>query len=464
MEACRLRKRSLPQEALAEGPHPPAQLRRTIMMLAWPVMIEQILASATQIIDMIMIGRLGPAAVTGVGLSFQPFFFVFAVFMGLSVGTTAVVARHIGAGEPREAGQTAAQSVLLAAALGVVIAIPGYLWADKVITLMGAEPEVVELGTSYIRTLVWGAVFMLLAMLLSGALRGAGDTRTPMKVALVVNVVNVVGNYVLIFGHLGFPAMGVRGAALATSLARAGGGIALIYLAMSGRAGLRFGWSDLLRVDRALIRRIMAVGVPAGSERMIMGLAQVLYARTVASLGTVAYAAHAIALNAESVAYMPAMGFATAASTTVGQALGAKRPDLARRYGWECGRMAMIMMGVVGVLLFVFPQYLMRLYTDEVDVVRLGVMCLRLMAPAQIFQAAGFVFAGALRGAGDTRRVMFITVIGIWAMRLGLTTLLILAVGVGLAGAWIAMGLDWVVRATLLMLRFRGGAWEKIKV
>lgn len=448
---------------IGESPSP-AQLRRRIFGLAWPVMIEQIMASATQVIDMIMIGRLGAAAVTGIGLSFQPFFVVFAVFMGLSVGTTAVVARHIGAGEREEAGRVAGQSAMLAALLGLAIAVPGYFGAESVIRLMGAEPEVVALGTTYIRNLIWGSVFMLLAMLMSGALRGAGDTRTPMKIGLAVNLLNVFGNWVLIFGNLGFPALGVRGAALATSLARAGGGVALLLMILSGRAGLRFALRDAMRVDMSIIRRITAIGVPAGSERVIMGLAQVLYARTVASLGTVAYAAHAIALNAESVAYMPAMGFATAASTTVGQSLGAKRPQLARQYGWECGRLGVGLLAVVGLLLLVFPYQVMRLYTDDPEVIRMGVVCIRIMAPAQVFQAAGFVFGGALRGAGDTKQVMYYTIAGVWGMRLGLTVLLVLGTGLGLAGAWIAMGLDWVLRSSLLVRRFYRGGWEKIRV
>lgn len=454
-----------PASMPAACPHPsPAQLRRRIFSLAWPVVIEQIMASITQIVDMIMIGRLGPVAVTGIGLSFQPFFFFFAVFMGLSVGTTAVVARHVGAGETEAAGHAAAQSVLLAAAFGLAFAAPAYVWAETIIKLMGAEPDVVATGVVYIRHVVPGAVFMILAMLLSGALRGAGDTRTPMKVGIWINVANVVGNYVLIFGHLGFPAMGVRGAAIATTAARASGGMVLFMLVLWGRAGLTFARGSLTRLDVAVIRRTLVIGIPAAGERMIMGGAQVLYARTVASLGTVAYAAHAIAMNAESVAYMPAMGFATAASTTVGQSLGARDPQTAERYGWECNRLAMTLMGFVGLVLLVFPRYLMLLYTSSPEVVRLGALCLRVMAPAQVAQAAGFVLAGALRGAGDTRQVMYYTVLGVWGVRLGLTLVFVVALRLGLASAWLAMGLDWTVRALLLSRRFRQGRWKTLRV
>lgn len=435
-----------------------------IFGLAWPVMIEQVLASITQIVDMIMIGRLGPVAVTGVGLSFQPFFFFFAAFMGLSVGTTAIVARHVGAGDREAAGHAAAQSALMAAILGLGFAIPGYIWAENVIRLMGAEPDVVATGVVYIRHLTPGVVFMLLAMLLGGALRGAGDTRTPLKVGIWINAANVIGNYVLIFGHLGFPAMGVRGAAIATTFARASGGLILFMLVLRGRAGLAFPRGSLTRFDKVVIRRTLSVGIPAAGERMIMGGAQVLYARVVASLGTVAYASHAIAMNAESIAYMPAMGFATAASTTVGQSLGAREPDMAERYGWECNRLAMTMMGFVGLGMLLLPQYLMMLYTTDPEVARLGALCLRIMAPAQIAQAAGFVLAGALRGAGDTKQVMYYTVLGVWGLRLGLTLVFVLGLGWGLAGAWVAMGLDWTARSLLLGRRFRTGRWKTIRV
>lgn len=434
------------------------------MSLAWPVMLEQVMASLTQIVDMVMIGHLGPVAVAGIGLSFQPFFFVFAVFSGLAVGTTALVARHTGAGRGEEAGHVAAQSVLVALLLGLALLIPGYVFADDLVRLMGAEPDVVQVGAVYIRFIVPGGVFMLLAMLLGGALRGAGDTQTPMRVGILINISNVVLNYVLIFGRLGFPALGVKGAAIATSVSRASGGLILLGLVIAGRAGLSFRAASLRRLDFPVIRRTLAVGVPAAGERIIMGGAQILYARIVASLGTVAYAAHAIAMNAESVAYMPAMGFATAASTTVGQSLGSDRPETAERYGWECGRTAMVFMGAMGLVLLAIPHLLMRLYTTDPEVIRLGSICLRIMGPAQVAQAAGFVFGGALRGAGDTRRVMYITIAGVWTGRLGLCALLILRLGVGLGGAWIAMASDWVIRSSLLIARFRGGAWKRVRV
>lgn len=427
-------------------------------------MLEQIMASLTQIVDMMMIGRLGSAAVAGIGLSFQPFIFVFAVFGGLAVGTTALVARHTGAGRRDEAGHVAGQSVLLAAILGLVLLAPGFIFAGDLVKLMGAEPDVVEVGAVYIRCIVPGGIFMLLAMLLSGALRGAGDTRTPMQIGILINISNVILNYALIFGHLGFPALAVKGAGIATSVSRACGGVILLAVTLRGRAGLRILPQSLRRLDLPVIRRTLAVGVPAAGERIIMGTAQLFYARIVASLGTVAYAAHAIAMNAESISYMPAMGLATAASTTVGQALGAGEPEQAERYGWECARTAVPFISVAVFVLLVLPRYLMFLYTDEADVIRLGTICLRIMAPAQLVQILGFVFSGALRGAGDTRPVMYYTVAGTWGARLGLSALLILGLKTGLGGAWVAMAADWVVRSFLLIRRFRSGIWKRVTV
>ncbi|MEW6521953.1 MAG: MATE family efflux transporter [Bacillota bacterium] len=452
------------QDAVVVAGKTRAEVRGRVLSLAWPVMAEHALGTLTHMVDMIMIGRLGAVAVAGIGLSFQPFFFVAALFMGISVGTTAIVARCVGAGDREGAGYVTAQSILMAVGLGVVVAAAGFVFAEPVILLMGGEPEVVSTGAVYIRNLVPGIVFMLISAMLGGALRGAGDTRTPMKVNVGINLLNVFGNWVLIFGHLGFPALGVQGAAIATSLARSTGGLILLYLVLKGRAGLKFSLAALVRVHPPTWSRILRVGVPAAMERVVMSGAQVLYVRIVASLGTVAFAAHAIALNAESVSYMPGMGFAVAATALVGQSLGAGDPEAARRSGWESGRLAMMGMGGVGLLLFTFPHVLMRLYTPDAEVIRLGVICLRIMGLAQAFQAAGFVFSGALRGAGDTLYVMYITVAGTWLVRLGLAYLLVVVFKMGLAGAWVAMALDWVVRSSGLIYRFQQGQWQKIKV
>jgi putative MATE family efflux protein len=445
-------------------------VRRVIFRLAWPVFAENILSTLTQVVGMIMVGRLGAAAITAVGLSFQPFFLVMGFFMGLGTGTTALVARFTGAGKPDDAARVTHQSFLLAVGLAIVFTVLTMPLARPIVALMGAEPEVIVLGTRYLLWLIPGMLFMNVSMVLSGALRGAGDTRTPMWINVMINLLNVAFCWVLIFGNLGFPALGVVGAGLAATLARVIGSVVLLAIMFSGRAAIGFDLkafrplSAFFKLDFEVVGRVIRIGIPAALERLVNSLGQLFYTRVVAGLGTAAFAAHSLALNVESLSYMPGIGFAVAATTLVGQNLGARRPDRAESSGWECNRLALWVMGTMGAVFFAFPAFLLRLYTPDAAVIALGVIALRVVAFAQLPEAVGFVLSGALRGAGDTKSVLWITMAGVWVVRLGLSLVFVVWLRMGLFGAWLAMGLDWVVRALYLVIRFRSGLWKEVRV
>ncbi len=447
-----------------------AAVRRTIVQLAWPVFAENVLATLTQVVDMIMVGHLGAAAITAVGLSLQPFWVIQGFFMGLGAGTTALVARFTGAGEREQAVRATHQSFIISVALAAFFALVIFPLVRPIVALMGADAEVLRLGVAYLVWLLPGLFLFMVATVLSGALRGAGDTRTPMWINVIINLLNIVFCYVLIFGKLGAPALGVLGAGLATTIARAIGSLTLLGLMFSRRTVVSFepghhrSLGAFLRPDFEIIDRIVAIGVPAALERVVNSVGQLLYTRVVSSLGKVAFAAHTLALNVESLSYMPGLGFSVAATTLVGQRLGAGRPDEAESNGWECNRMGLWVMGFMGAVFFTFPTFLLRMYTNDPAVIAMGVVALRIVAFTQIPEAVGFVLSGALRGAGDTRSVLSITVLGVWAVRLGTSLLLVPVLHLGLVGAWVAMLLDWVVRAAYLVLRFRSRSWKEVRV
>ncbi|MBS3938171.1 MAG: MATE family efflux transporter [Peptococcaceae bacterium] len=301
-------------------------------------------------------------------------------------------------------------------------------------------------------------------IILNGVLRGAGDMKTPMRVNIIANLINVVGNYLLIFGHFGFPALGVAGAGYATLFSRFVAMLLVVGVFFSGKCVLCLRLKDSWRPDLAVMRRILRVGLPASGEQLTMRFGMMLFARIVAGLGTVPYAAHLLAINIEGISFTPGMGFAMASTTLVGQALGAGRPDLAKKFGLEARQLAMMFMGTVGIILFLFPAHLLRLYTNDPEVVRLGVICLRIIALVQPMMASNFVMMGSLRGSGDTRFVMFITLIGIWGVRVTLANLLVNYLGWGLTGAWIAMSLDQVTRGLCAYWRFNHGGWQDARV
>ena len=439
-------------------------MRKAILALAWPVVTEQILMTVTQMADMIMVGRLGAERVAAVGLSNQPLNIAQGLFMGIGVGATALIARFIGANDQNRADRTAAQALAISAIIASILVTIGMVSTPALIRFMRAEPEVVPHAIAYMRVLMPGLFMLVINMICSAALRGAGDTRYPMRVNILLNLVNLAGNYILIYGHFGAPAMGVAGAALATTVARTVAAVMLLRYVFSGKGVIHVGRLRDFRFDFNLVRRILSVGIAASAERVSLSLGLAFYVRIVAALGTLQYAAHAIAINAESISYTPGFAFAVSATTMVGQALGADRPDVAERAGWESLKMSATLMGFMGLVLFTFPQVLIGLYVDDPEIIRLGSDVLKIMAMEQIPMAAAFVVMGALRGAGDTRAVLFLTAASVWGVRLGLAWFFVNVLELGLKGAWYAMALDWVARSSIAIARFAGGRWKTMSV
>ncbi len=438
--------------------------RKKILKLAWPVIIEQSLATITHIVDMMMVGRLGAVSVTAIGLTVQPMLFAQAIGSALSVGTTALVARFIGAGKSKDAGRVLQQSLLSALLFSLIGGIIFFRFAGNIISLMGAEAQVIEKGASYLQLVIPGFIFMFISFIITAALRGAGDTQTPMKINMLINILNVIGNYILIFGHLGAPALGIKGAAISTSIARFFGAVILFVMIFREKSVITVIRNNFFLPDFDLIKRIMRVGIPTAMEQMVMRVAQILYVRVVAGLGTLAFAAHQISISAESLSYMPGFGIAVAATTMVGQNLGANQPEKAEESSYEAWKIGSLIMGFMALLFLLIPELLMKLYTDNPEIIRLGARNLRIIAFSQLPMGTQFIFAGSLRGAGDTRWVFYSTAISSWVGRFAMAYLFISIFHWGLVGAWVAMVIDWTMRGSMVLYRFRQGKWKSIKV
>ncbi len=439
-------------------------MRSMVWNLAWPAITEMFLQTFVQIVSMVLVGHLGAAAVTSIGLSMQPLNAVYGVFVGAGVGATAVVARMIGAGNPREAGRASAQAMVASVLLAGIGAVLMFAKARAMVVWMGAEPAVVEEGTRYLLVMIPGLFFMWIQTVLTGALRGAGDMRTPMKINILINLISFVGNILLVFGLWRFPALGVFGAGLATTTARVIGGILLLIPYLSGSSILEVRFPQDLLPDRALIARVARVGIPCACERLIVTGKGIFYARMIAGLGSMPYAAHTIGANAESISYLTANGFATASTTLTGQNLGAGQPGIAERSTWEAVRQGCLFVGTMGIAFIFFPEAFMRIYTKDQDVVRLGAIYLRIMGFCQVHQLVANVLTGALRGAGDTKFVMYVSAFGGWVLRLGVTYLLLYVVHTGVVGAWWGMTADTLFMAVSSFIWFRTGRWKQVTV
>ncbi len=445
--------------ATAEG----AAARRKVLRLALPATGEQMLGMMVGIVDTFLVGHLGAASLAAVGLANQWVFLAHTLLGAIGTGSTALIARFTGALEPETANSVLRQSMLVALLVGMLSTALGMLLARPAVLLLGAPPEVVDLATIYLTTVSATLCFATVLYLGNACLRGAGDTRTPLYVMAVVNVVNIVVAWTLINGLFGLPQLGVWGSALGAASGQVVGGTIVLLLLLRGRSGVRLRLAGL-RPEGDMIRRILNVGLPTGVEQVLFRIGNMAYVRILASLGVAAYAANQVAINGWSLSFMPGFGFAVAATTLVGQSLGARDPDGAERSGHTTFRMGATVMAVIGVVMILFPEQIMAFFTSDVEVIRLGATPLRIMGFVQPMLAASMIYAGGLRGAGDTRWPMIITGGCIWLVRLPLAYLLAIVLGWGLTGAWTAMSIDLILRGSFNALRFRGGGWKSIRV
>lgn len=445
------------------SPENRADFIRAIWALAWPVILTMSLEAVVGLLDMLMVGQLGAAPVAGVGIGTQILFAVNTVMIAIATGTLAIVARHFGAGEIRHAEEVTMQSMLVAAALAAAVVIPVIIWAPAAVRAFGVEEGVVDVGSLYLRIVLLSAPLDAVLVVCAFALRGAGDTRTPLIVSAITGVIKVVVNYVLIFGKLGQPAMGAAGAAIGSVAAFGTGGLLLAALMASGGLVLRLHRADL-GVRMAVLRRLFAIGYPAAIEHVLMQFGFFVYFYFAAKHSTSAVAAYVIGVRILGLSFLPGFGFAAAAATVVGQNLGAKRPDRAMRGGWETVRLAVYMMTAGGIAIYILARPIAELFVDDADVVDKAVTFMHVLAAAQPLMAIDFTLGGALRGAGDTRFPLLTVLIGFYVCRLGSAWAATFLLDLPLVWLWLALMPDYVARCVLKAWRFRSGVWQTIKV
>ncbi|MDD3243848.1 MAG: MATE family efflux transporter [Eubacteriales bacterium] len=453
-----LNPRSIPEGADMPG------VRKDIMELAWPALVEQVLVSLVSMVDMMMVGKLGSYAIASVGLCTQPRFVLLSCFIALNVGTTALVARMKGAGDQEGANRVLRQSMMLTLVLSAVLSVVGAVFAPQLIQFMGAEADTLGPAVEYLRIQMYGFVFTAMGLCIAAALRGVGNTRMAMYMNVTANVVNVILNYCLIYGNLGFPKMGVPGASLATVIGTVVSYAMALAIVFRRKQYLAVHRHDSWKPHLETIRRIVKIGIPAMIEQLAMRVGLLIYTRTVSGLGTTVFATHQIALNILSLSFTTGMAFSTSATSLVGQSLGRKRKDMALLYASQVQRLgAMVALALAAVFLFLGGP-LVSLYSDEAAVIAMGAQVLRIVALLQPFQCSTFILSGALRGAGDSRWPAISVFVGVLGIRPALSALMVTVLQCGLIGAWVALVVDQLVRLVIVYLRFRGRKWLDIKV
>lgn len=447
-------------------------LRQSVLKLALPAVMEQVLVMIVGVISTMLVGQLGKEALSAVGIVNQTLAFILVLSVALSTGSTVLIARLIGAGDHKTARNAMRQTVVLGTAGFVVVAGVCLAFAEPILRLFfgSAEPEVLRLALVYFRISMFGLPFMLLNAIISGNMRGAGNMKAPMFIAGAVNILNLTLGVTLIFGlqlpllGISIPAYGVAGAAFAVSIARIFGGLLAVTWIRKGEGPLRSPIIKGFRLNFPLLSRIGHIGLPAMLEQVVMQGGFLMIQIVLAGQGTTTMAVMQIGNSVNSIAFIPLWGFGMAATTLIGQTLGEKRPEVAKKAGLEATRLSFMISVVLAICLFVLARPLVGLYTNEPEVLETGIMAIRIFCVTQPFLSTVIVLSGALRGAGDIRYVMLTGLVGIWGMRLLLTIVFHELFALGALSVWFAYGMDFMVRSAMYRHRFKRGKWMSIKV
>ena len=448
---------------ILEGP-----IRSAVFWLGLPILGEQMLNACVTWNDAFLAGRISAEATGAVGFAGYIGWLMTMLFWLVGIGATAIISRAIGAKDLSEARRTTNQAFVMAAGLGLTGTVFVFVAAPGFALLLNMKGNAATIATDYMRIDAIGMVGASISFVMAACLRGAGDTRTPLIILGGVNVVNLILSWLLTFGIGPIEGIGVNGIAIGTACSRWLGAFWILFLMGRSSHSLRLQLGNM-RPERGLIGRMLRVGVPAAADGMITFSGHFVFMTIVSRVPTefpvaAVFAAHIVGIRIESLSYLPANAYQYAASTLVGQNLGARQPDRARRAAHEAVLQAAVILTGSGLLYFFGAEWLYRLLSKDPDVWRCGVPALTAMAFFQLALAPLIVYLGALRGAGDTRVPMYYTVFGMAAVRLPVALFGGFVLEWGLLGAWLGMFADLTIRAILVGRRFRSGRWERIKV
>ncbi|MDD2421717.1 MAG: MATE family efflux transporter [Heliobacteriaceae bacterium] len=432
-----------------------AVLRQRIFKIAAPAMLEMILYMVVGLVDIAFVGRLGAAPLAAVALGSQIFFSVVIFVAALGMGSTILVAQAKGAGKLGDADRVAGYNYFLALLIGVATGWLFIHYAPQIVGLFNAEPAVNAQALSYLFITFTVTPFTLALFMSNAVFRGMGRTDLPMFLALGQNVINIFGDYVLVFGKWGFPAMGVSGAALATAITQVLGFIAVTFLMFSGKGGVRVRFRLLWPLKRHLFTKIFSLGLPSLAEQFFNALSAMVSMYLVVYLGTLAFASHEVALTVESVSLMPGLGIAAAVTALVGQAVGAGDNRALRRSARGSMELGMVIMGTLGLVFAVFPHQVAAIFTNEAEIIAIAAVLIRVAALEQLTIAFSMVTSGILKGTGNTRTPLLVSAGFTWLYRLPLLFVMIRVWQLGINQVWWLFVSDWLLRSMVYLIILR---------
>jgi putative MATE family efflux protein len=438
-------------------------LNRAILLLAVPMVLEMVLESLFAVVDVLWVGRLGANAVATVGLTESLLALVFSIGIGLSMSTTAMVARRIGEKDPVDAAIAGAQAIFLGLLISLAIGVPAFVFAPQLLRLMGASPELVATGANYARIALGGCGAIVMLFLNNAIFRGAGDAAIAMRLLWVSNILNLILDPCLIFGLGPFPRLGVTGAALATFSGRSIGVLYQFYRLMKGTERMRIA-PRLLRLNPRVMWRLIRVSLTGILQFAIANSSWIALVRIVSVFGAAALAGYTIAIRIVIFVILPSWGLSNAAATLVGQNLGAGHPQRAEQAVWRTGLYNMLFLGLIGVVFIFTATPLVRLFTHDPAVVPLAASALRILSYGNIAYAYGMVMLQSFNGAGDTVTPTIVNFFGFWVLEIPLAWWLALHQGLQSTGVFLSIVIAQAAVAVAGILLFRRGKWKRQQI
>jgi len=438
-------------------------LNRAILLLAIPMVLEMVLESLFAVVDVFWVGRLGANAVATVGITESMLALVFAIGLGVSMSTGAMVARRIGEKDPDDAAIAGVQAIVLGLAISLAIGIPAGIFAPQLLQLMGASPAIVSSGSGYTRIALGGCGAIIMLFLNNAIFRGAGDAAIAMRLLWVSNIINLFLDPCLIFGLGPFPHMGVTGAALATFTGRSIGVLYQFYRLLKGSERIRI-LTRHLRLNLPVMVRLLRVSIPGMLQFAISNASWIGLVRIISLFGSAAVAGYTVAIRIVVFFILPAWGLSNAAATLVGQNLGARKPERAAQAVWRTGLYNMIFLGTIGIFFFIFATPIVSLFVDDPAVVSIATMALRTISCGNIAYAYGMVMLQAYNGAGDTLTPTIVNFFGFWVLELPLAWVLATWLHLQSEGAFLSIVVAQAAIAIAGIVLFRQGRWMKKQI
>jgi len=435
------------------------RLSRAILLLSIPAVLEMVMESVFVIVDIYFVSKLGANAVATVGITESMITIIYAIAIGLGTATTSMVSRRIGEKNPDAASIAAFQAILTGLIVSIIIGIPGALFSKNLLGMMGASKPIIDSMSGYTSIMLGGNIVIMMLFIINAIFRSAGDAAVAMKVLWIGNIINILLDPCLIFGLGPFPHMGVTGAAVATTIGRGTAVLVQFYLLFFGKKRIRLSIKHMV-VNFSIMMKLIKLSFGSIGQNLIGTTSWIALVRIISMFGSEVVAGYTIAMRIIGFTILPSWGISNAASTLVGQNLGAKKPDRAEKAVWVTGWINMILLGVIGVILVFFPEIFIRIFIDNENVIKAGVLGLRIVSIGFIAYGLGMVLVNSFNGAGDTTTPLKINIFAYWLVEIPLAWLLAIKSGFNEEGVYIAIVVAESLMTLIAWLVFRTGKWK----